>query len=371
MIKKEHKAVLEIVKFGNKKIKKSLNKILEDKTLNWIEILGYLCYHKVAGLAYKNITVVDNIKKLDFPVFFTLYMIHEAQVIRTKEQREYIKIISSALRKAGIKHVFLKGAVLSNTIFPLGARVFNDIDILVNKNSIPKVKQALSKLCFVQGAYDYKNNLIKKFSKNEIRQFEDNKNETAPFVKIVNKPTIKTVNVDINFSLDWRPNSSKEAVNYFLNNRKIIYIDNNFPIYSLKEEHMFIHLCNNFYKDAVLLDIVRKKKILELCKFADLYVFIQKYFEKIDVKKIFDDSVRYEFDKYVFFTLAYLIEAFPELLVIKNFKSIYEKYSYMNTDIMYTIFDQYNPKFKMKDEEDLIERLFSYDIIKKFEIYKL
>jgi hypothetical protein len=371
MIKKEHRAVLEIIKFGNKKLKNNINNILKDKTLNWLEILGYLCYHKIAGLAYETIVkVVDNVKKLDFPVFLTLYMAHEAQTIRLNEQKEYIKIISSELSKAGIKHVFLKGAVLSNTIFPPGARFLSDIDILVHKNSLSKVKRILSKLGFVQGVYDYKNNTIKKFSKKKVKEFEKNKNETAPFVKMINKSFIKTINVDINFSLDWRSNFSDEAVNYFLNNRKIIYIDKNYPIYSFKEEHVFIHLCNNFYKDAVLLDIITKKKVLELCKFADLYVFIQKFFKKIDIKKIFNDSITYGFDKYVFFTLNYLIKVFPDLLEIKKIKTLYEKYPYIKSEIIYTIFDQYNPKIKMKDRSGVIQRLFSYDIIKNIRFIK-
>jgi len=365
MIKKEHRAVLEIIKFGNKKLKNNINNILKDKTLNWLEILGYLCYHKIAGIAYETIVkVISDVKKLDFPVFLTLYITYEAQTIRLNEQKEYIKIISSELSKSDIKHVFLKGAVLSNTIFPPGARFLSDIDILVHKNSLSKVKRVLSGLGFVQGIYDHKNNIIKQFGKEKVKEFEKNKNETAPFVRIINRPFTKTINVDINFSLDWQSNSSNDAVDYFLNNRKIIYIEKNFPVYSLNEEHMFIHLCNNFYKDAALLDIVKKKKVLELYKFTDLYAFIQKFFKKIDIEKIFNDSIAYGFDKYVFFTLTYLIKVFPDLLEIKKFKTLYEKYSYIKSDIIYTIFDQYNTKIKTKDKSDLIQRLFSYDIIK-------
>lgn len=74
IIKKEHGAVLEIVRLGNKKRDTDkLFAILNDKTLNWIEILGYLCYHRVAGLAYEVTNAVD-VRKLDFPVFFcTIY----------------------------------------------------------------------------------------------------------------------------------------------------------------------------------------------------------------------------------------------------------------------------------------------------------
>lgn len=366
MIKKEHYAVLEIVKFGNKKseIDKLLT-VLEDKTLNWIEILGYLCYHRVAGLAYETIDAV-NVQKLDFPVFFTLYMIHESQRIRVELQKEYIKSISLALREANIKHVFLKGSVLSNTIYPAGARAFNDIDILVPKNSIHDVKKVLYKLGFLNGKYDYKKGIINEFDQDTITQYINSRGEMAPFVKIVNEPTIKTVNVDINFSLDWGQNGSDEAVNHFLNERVLIPIDNNFSIYSLKKEHLFIHLCSHFYKDSALINVIKKRKVLDLYKFVDIYTFIQTYFEEIDIKRIFDDSVKYGFDKHVFFTLNYTANVFPEILTIKNVDALYQKYNYINDDIMAVIFEQYNPEIKMKDENSLIDRLFSYDIIKNF-----
>ncbi|MCL4393143.1 hypothetical protein M1145_03300 [Patescibacteria group bacterium] len=102
--KKEYNAVLEIVKFGNKKIDRLL-KVLDDKTLNWIEVLGYLCYHRVAGLAYEVINPFD-VRNLDFPVFFTIYMVHQSQSIRMEFQKENMKIISSKLCESNIKHVF-------------------------------------------------------------------------------------------------------------------------------------------------------------------------------------------------------------------------------------------------------------------------
>lgn len=365
MIKKEHNAVLEIVKFDNKKKKTDkLLAVLEDKTLNWIEILGCLCYHRVAGLAYEVINAVD-VRKLDFPVFFTLYMIHQSQSIRTMLQKEHIRSISSALREANIEHVFLKGSVLSSTIYPVGTRAFNDIDILVSKKSIQKVKKVLYELCFLQGKYDYKKGVVDEFDQDTITKSINTRGEMAPFVKIVNEKTIRTIDVDVNFSLDWKPDGSDEAVNYFLNERVLIPVDNSFSIYSLKKEHLFIHLCIHFYKDAALIDIVKKRKVLDLYKFVDIYTFIQTYFEKINSEKIFDDSVKYGFDRHVFFALNYIIEVFPDILTIKNVDVLYQKYNYINADVMTLIFDQYNSEIKMKDKSDLMDRLFSYDIIKK------
>lgn len=366
MIKKEHSAVLEIVKFGNKKSDvDKLLAVLEDDSLNWIEILGYLCYHRVAGLAYENIKAI-NVRKLDFPVFFAIYMIHQSQSIRTELQKEYIKVISSALCESDIPHVFLKGSVLSSTLYPIGARAFNDIDILVSKESVKSVKKVLCALGFSQGKYNYKKGVVDNFSQDVIKQSINTRGEVAPFVKIVDEKTIKTIDVDVNFSLDWKPDGSDGAVRHFLNEKVLVPVDENSSIYSLKKEHLFIHLCTHFYKDSVLIDIVKKRKVLDLYKFVDVYTFIQTYFDGIDVERIFDDSVKYGFDRHMFFTLNYISKVFPDVLVIKNVDALFQKYNYMNDDIMTVIFDQCNTEIKLKDRSSLIDRLFSYDIIKKF-----
>jgi hypothetical protein len=363
-MKKEHNTVLELVKYGNKK-KDKLLEVLDDKTTNWIEVLGYLCYHRVSGLAYEIMNLIG-VRKLDFPVFFTIYMIHESQGIRTNLQKEYIKTISSKLCEANIKHVFLKGSVLSSTIYPIGARASNDIDILVSKKSILETKNILNDLGFLQGKHNYKMNIIDTADQDALTKSLDTRGEMFPFVKIINERTIKTIDVDVNFSLDWTPNSLDSAVDYFLEERILVPVDGDFSIYSLKEEHLFIHLCNHLYKDAVLLDIVKKRKVLDLYKFVDIYVFIQKYFEQINVEKIYNDSVKHGFDKNVFFTLNYVSVIFPEILEISNVVLLRKKFNYVDDNVMKEIFDEYNPENKMVDKGDLIDRLFSYDIINKY-----
>ncbi|MGE5456533.1 MAG: nucleotidyltransferase family protein [Ignavibacteriales bacterium] len=362
-MKKEHTAVLEIVKMDNNKDK--LIEILDDKSINWIEVLGYLCYHRVAGLAYERINSI-NIRKLDFPVFFSIYMIHQSQSLRLDLQKEYIKDISSKLCECNIKHVFLKGSVLSSTLYPAGTRASNDIDILVSKDSIQEVKKALYELDFVQGKYNYKNDTVEEFDNHTIAQSIKDRGETAPFIKVINKVTIKTIDVDVNFSLDWNPNANNEIVTSFLDERILVPIDSNSSIYSLKEEHLFIQLCIHLYKDSVLLDIVKKRKVLDLYKFVDLYLFIQKYFETINPEKIFEDSIKYNFDKQVFFALNYTAKIFPDIMKIDNVNILYQKYNYIGEKIMTEIFDQYNSENKMEDTGNLIDRLFSYDIINKY-----
>jgi hypothetical protein len=364
IIKKEHNAVLEIAKINNAKNDK-LIQILDDKTINWIEVLGYLCYHRIAAIAYERVNSI-NVRKLDFPVFFATYMIHQSQSLRTKIQKEYIKLISSKFSESNIKHVFLKGSVLASTIYPIGTRGSNDIDLLVPKEEIENAKKALYELSFVQGKYNYKNDTIEEFDDYTIEKSIKDRGETAPFIKIINETAIKTLDVDVNFSLDWNPDDTNKAVDNFLQERILIPIDDNNFIYSLKEEHLFIQLCIHLYKDSALLDIVKKRKILDLYKFVDLYSFVQKYFNKINPNKIFEDSVKYGFDKYVFFALNYTIKIFPDITEIENVNILYQKYNYIDENIMTEIFDQQNTKNKLEDTGNLIERLFSYDIINKY-----
>jgi hypothetical protein len=367
MTKKENDAVLEIVRFGSEKREPAnLLAVLDDDALNWIEILGYLCYHRVAGLAYETINSI-NVRKLDFPVFFAIYMIHQAQSMRTELQKQHVKSISSALRDENIEHVFLKGAVLSSTIYPAGTRAFNDIDILVSKRSLRPVRNLLYDLGFLQGKYDYKKGAVDEFHRDALAESIDTRGEMAPFVKIVNDKTLKTIDVDVNFSLDWRSDGTDEAVAHFLSERILTPVDDECSLYSLREEHLFIHLCSHFYKDAALIDLVRKRKVLDLYKFVDIYTFVQHCFDRIDQTKIFADSVKYGFDRHVFFALNHVGTVFPDMMALPGVSVFYQQYDHIGASVLTEVFDQYDSTVRMEATAGLIDRLFSYDVIKSYD----
>ena len=93
----EKKIILELLKFDDN------NKTLEysQNDANWINILGFLTYHRVAGLAYKKMEKL-NVRNFDYPVYLTTCMINQAQAIRTIEQNKWINIISAELNKKNI-----------------------------------------------------------------------------------------------------------------------------------------------------------------------------------------------------------------------------------------------------------------------------
>lgn len=353
----EKKIIIELLKYEND------NKVLAlmKYNPNWIEILGFLTYHRLAGLTYEKIKSL-NVRNFDYPVYLNTYMINQSQKIRAYEQNKWINIISNELNKENIKYVFLKGAILNNVLFEYGSRVSNDIDILIEKKSIPIITDVLNKLGFVQGKYNYKTKTIRKFTKKEIEESILTRGETAPFVKKTNMPEIETIDIDINFSIDWKP-ADNEIVNDFLNNRILIVKNDNIPIFSLNHYHNFIELCIHLYKDCSLIDIVKKRKVLDLYKFVDIYYYLKKYKMEINMDTLYEIIKKYKLEKYIFFALKYITEIFQDIKnnEIENLLKKIEK-----NDTLNTIYDQYNPSIKMKTNEKIIDRIFSYNVIDKY-----
>ncbi len=352
----EHKLILELLKYDvNVHDDFFLNNV------NWINILGYLTYHRVAGLTYEKMEKIG-VRKFDYPVYFTTYMINELQKERTLEQNKWINIISNELDKNNIEYVFLKGSILNNTLFKYGSRASNDIDILIKKDSIPVVTNILHNLGFIQGKYDYKNKKIIKFTQEELDKSILTRGETAPFVRKNNNPAVETIDVDLNFSIDWSQNNN-EIVDYFLKNRISIIKNDNIPIYSLNYYHNFIELCIHLYKDSSLVGILKKRKVLDLYKFIDIYYFIKKYFTEIDIDILYQEIKKYSLEKYIYFSLTYTTELFPDSKS-NQIESLLRKIKTEN--ILNIIFEQEDENKKMITSSTITERIFSYDVIHKY-----
>ena len=173
---------------------------------------------------------------------------------------------------------------------------------------------------------------------------------------------MKTIDIDVNFSIDWNPDCNEELIETLLNNKIIIQNETTKDsIYSLCHEHNFIELCIHLYKDSALIDILKKRKVLDLYKFIDVYYFIMKYFEEINLEKLHNTISTYKLDNYIYFTLVHIISIFPDTKTPKIEKLL--NLLHPEKDIINMIFDQYNPKNKLFTHKNILERIFTYDII--------
>lgn len=364
MNKIEKEFIIEILKYNVNQDK--IITLINNNSINWINVLGFISYHRIAGLIYEKMNNI-NIRLLDFPVFFSTYLINQAQQIRNNYQLEEIKNISKNFNRNNIEYIFLKGSILNHTIFNSGTRSSNDIDILIKKDSIDSVTKILNDLGYIQGKYDYKNNKIDAYDIKELKLSLEYRGETSPFVKIINKPTVKTVDVDINFSLDWTPNYNQELINHMLKNKIKIELDEENCIFSASIEDNIIELCTHLYKDMSLLDIVKKRKVFDLYKFIDVYYYINSNLNKINFDKLKEEIKLFNAEKYIYFTLKHLLEIFGDfsnkqiLSLIKELKANIKK-----SDIVDVIFNQYNKKEVFISDYNMIDIIFEYNVINKY-----
>ena len=114
MNKIEKEFIIEILKYNANEDK--IIALINNNSINWVNILGFISYHRIAGLIYEKMNNI-NIRLLDFPVFFSTYLINQAQQIRNYYQLEEIKNISKNFNRNNIEYIFLKGSILNHTIF--------------------------------------------------------------------------------------------------------------------------------------------------------------------------------------------------------------------------------------------------------------
>ena len=357
----EKKLIIEIYKF-NPDVEK-IEKIIKEEKIDWPSILGFVSYHRIAGLFYEKFNNI-NIRLLEYPVFFSTYMINQSQRLRYNIQLEEIKNISKAFIENNIKHVFLKGTILNQIIFQPGCRASNDIDILIDKDSIEKATQVLNDIGFIQGKYNYKKNIIEKYNDKELQESITKRGETCPFIKTTNQLTLRTVDVDLNFSLDWTPDYNNNIIKNVLDNRIALKLDDDNIIYSANIYHNLIELCTHLYKDMALLDIVSKRKVFDLYKIIDIYYYIMKFYNDIDFSVFEEEINKTDSNECVYFALKHIVSLFIDLNkqeIITLLNKLEHKIS--NKEILNTIFNQYNHNEKYISNSKIIDRFFTYDVI--------
>ena len=111
-----------------------------------------------------------------------------------------------------------------------------------------------------------------------------------------------------------------------------------------------------------MIDILRKRKIIDLYKIIDIYYFIQKYFNQLNIDYLLQQIKNFNLSKYVYFTLYYITNLFPDCKsdIIKKLMNETKQKNQTNY-----IFSQYDD-YKMLTNASIKHRLSSYDVIKKF-----
>lgn len=287
----------------------------EYSNINQAILLGNICTNRIAGIAYKNMyKSTVNWQKECKDVLGTMY---EKNVQKSKVFKRFVCELASILEKAEFKYVLLKGAYLSTLLYEEGMRTSNDIDILIQEKDIEKCQNLLELNGFIQG-YIEEGKKIRPASRREIIMSRMNYGETVPFVKEIDGEILE---IDINFSLDFKPEQGVSRVEQLLEKReRVIFEDSAY--YTLNQYDFFIHLCCHLYKEATTINWVQMGRDLQLYKFSDINLFFRKVLASLDIDTLVKRIKEYQTEEECYYTIVNASKIYPKIMELDFYNYI-------------------------------------------------
>ena len=236
--------------------------------------------------------------------------------------------------------------------YPEGFRTSNDIDLLVDPKDITQIGEALMTEGFKQG--NVRNGKFEPASRRDIIESKMMRGETVPYIKEVNLPGMQFLEVDINFSLDYKPGDTG-VLTQILSNSTVEDL-RDFSVHTLRSDDFFVHLCSHLYKEATTLPWVEMMRDMTLYKYCDIYTlyndvpkeqsdFLFKRAKELGMEKICAFAV-YQTSKLFDFNNAYLAALAEQVLST-------------DTDFVHTIVSPKEKKEYVFYERDILERFFA------------
>ena len=244
---------------------------LIDKGATTPELLGQIFANRMAGVAYGVLEKTELLSNVDREFRNSL---KGAWILNEKLNEDFfgcLNYLSAQLDACGVPYALLKGAYLCGK-YPTGYRTSNDIDVLVNSEDVGKVSAKLKLAGFKQGYI--RNGKFVEATRQQIIESKMTRGETVPFIKEIKLPYIKYLEVDLNFSLDYK-NGDTTSVKKMLDRTQTVIVRNT-KVRTLCPEDFMLHLCAHLYKEATTVPWIRMKRDMTFYKYSDIYMLINE-----------------------------------------------------------------------------------------------
>lgn len=235
-------------------------------------VLGHLLYNRMAGIAYH---MLLKTKTLDYASREFRNSLRDMYLLNVEKNRSFAHcrdLVTEILEGCGAEYALLKGAYLCG-FYPSGCRTANDVDVLTEGKWITAIGNALLESGFQQGYIQ--NGMFVPASRKDIIHRKLTRGETVPYILEVKLPYMQYLEVDINFSLDYK-NTADPALPAFISGAKWQKTGDGW-CRTLSEPHFLLHLCMHLYKEATTYPWVQMGRDMNLYKFCDLYVLLMQY----------------------------------------------------------------------------------------------
>ncbi len=289
-------------------------------------IIGEIILNRLVGIAYDKL-IFDELNKETTKTMRVLKKYYDSQYDLFVEK---LKFVSSIMRNADYKCAFLKGAVLIPMLYKKGQRISNDIDLLIDVCDVSKAHSHLTANGFVQGHCDESGTIIPA-TRREIIESKMNFGETVPYLRYYSGNLIE---VDLNFSLDFKAKGNRNIVNELLNRSEKIAVEENIEIDTLSKIDFLIHLCCHLYKEATTYDWLAFRRDLMLYKFSDINVFLHHYHSQDFLKELQERIKSLSLEKECYYTLENSCIIYPALRKNLEIVALLEEIKPDNLDFM-------------------------------------
>lgn len=311
------------------------------------EVLGHLFFNRMQGVAYGVLKTHGLLGKVNREFRNSLKAAHEQNIMKNRSFFSCISYLNRVLSDCTCKYAILKGGWLCEK-YPDGYRTSNDIDLLVLPESVTEIGNELLKAGFRQG--NIRNGEFVPATRQEIVESKMMRGETVPYIKKMNFTGMKYLEVDINFSLDYK-SSETDSLTKMLERA---YTRDG--VMTLDKSDFFIHLCGHLHKEATTLPWVEMKRDMTLYKYCDIYMLINEM-TKAEIYLLFDRAKELNMEKICAFAILQTMELFD----IKNSTAVNQSRKALNDDegFIHRVFAPKEKKTYVYKDTDIASRFFT------------
>lgn len=246
------------------------------------EVLGHLFFNRMQGAAYGVLRKHECLGRVNREFRNSLKEAYEQNIEKNKSFMQCVALVSEALQAHSGRYAMLKGALLCGA-YPAGYRTSNDIDLLVSPEDITLIGDTLKECGFAQG--NIRGGEFVPAGRKEIIESKLLRGETVPYILEIGLPKMRFLEVDVNFSLDYK-NSNGSVLDAMLG--RITDVENKgIRVSSFNKSDFFIHLCCHLYKEAATLPWVEMHRDMTMYKYADIYMLLDQM-GKTGIAELFD-----------------------------------------------------------------------------------
>lgn len=326
---------------------------------DWDLLIGQLMFHKLLCRAYKHFTVQGWVDLLPSAIKQPSQKLFNLNVYKNDLKKIHFKNLITSLNNQNIRYCVIKGLPLEKDLFGESVREFNDTDILIHIRDLELADNILTGLGYKRGLYNSILNTIETHRHLDIYSIM-NTHQTIPYHKLLDDPLFKVDTIDLQFELAVQKKHNYSIdIDSMLENRICVDIDKT-DCYALNMFDNFIMLCTHLYGEAILIDEIKNYKDLQLTKFADVYEWIEKYYQFFDWEEKINYINAHGFLKPVLFCIYIL----SKLYVPSNAKNILDKFGDQNFDFLDEYRDElFNIKKWKISVMDRMFKVYKFDLI--------